>query len=111
MWAELLALVAMSGGAPASAPSLIGASAFLTRSARQETVRVEAESVVASACGSRQDTRQDATEDASVASAVLLASAGDRRSVSGGLGVPAATLGSASRRSVSGAPWNACAAA
>jgi lysophospholipid hydrolase len=51
-------------GAPASAPALIGASAFLTRSARQETVRVEAQSVVASACGSRQDTRQDATEDA-----------------------------------------------
>ena len=51
-------------GTPASAPALIGASAFLTRSARQETVRVEAQRVVASACGS-PNTRQDATEDAS----------------------------------------------
>ena len=50
-------------GTPASAPALIGASAFLTRSARQETVRVEAQRVVASACGS-PNTRQDATEDA-----------------------------------------------
>jgi lysophospholipid hydrolase len=51
-------------GAPASAPALLGASAFLTRSARQETVRVEAQRVgrererFASRHASRRDRRR-----------------------------------------------------